>query len=146
MDRSSKEQATRAAKQIAGACYAVRLRAVNRAVSSIYDDALRPLEMKASQLNVLVAIAMVGEAQPVHVARALHMDKSTLSRNVDKMKARGWIRSRDAPGGGQLLTLSAAGDKLLSQALPLWKRAQAQTEELLGGEGADALHSIHSSL
>ena len=42
------------ANVIASECLAVRVRLLNRAVTGIYDDALRPLGMTVSQLNVLV--------------------------------------------------------------------------------------------
>ena len=48
---------------IAGACIAVRLRLLNRVVTNLYDDALRPLGLKMSQLNILVATARIGVAR-----------------------------------------------------------------------------------
>lgn len=140
------DAATRAAKEIANSCHAVRLRALNRAVSSIYDEALRPLGLKASQLNVLVAIASAGQLQPVDIGRALHMEKSTVSRNVDKMKVNGWIQSRDLEGRGQVLSLTTTGNRLVARAAKRWKMAQTQTEELLGTDGVAALREVHERL
>ena len=37
-------------------CLVVRLRLLNRVVTNIYDDALRPWGVKASQLNILVVM------------------------------------------------------------------------------------------
>src|SRR3954453_11179233 len=76
---------------IAGECIAVRLRMLNRVVTNLYDDALRPLGLKVSQMNILVAAAKMGTARPVDVCDYLHLDVSTLSRNVERMKARGWL-------------------------------------------------------
>ena len=77
--------------KIAGECVAVRLRMLNRVITNIYDNALRPLELKVSQMNILVAAAKMGVARPSEVCEYLHLDVSTLSRNVDRMKARGWL-------------------------------------------------------
>jgi len=44
-------------KEIALNCYSVRLRLLNRVVGAIFDEALRPHEIRASQLNILVAVA-----------------------------------------------------------------------------------------
>ena len=50
--------------KIAGECVAVRVRMVNRAITNIYDDALRPLGLKASQLNILIVTAIPMTASP----------------------------------------------------------------------------------
>src|SRR5436309_8272243 len=77
--------------KIAGECIAVRLRMLNRVITNIYDNALRPLDLKVSQMNILVAAAQMGTVRPLDVCEYLHLDVSTLSRNVDRMKARGWL-------------------------------------------------------
>src|SRR5437773_10632853 len=76
--------------KIAGECIAVRLRMLNRVITNMYDDALRSLDLKVSQMNILVAAAKMGTAHPTEVCEHLHLDVSTLSRNVERMKARGW--------------------------------------------------------
>ena len=77
--------------KVASECVAVRLRMLNRVVTNIYDDALRSLDLKVSQMNILVAAAKMGTARSIEVCEHLHLDVSTLSRNVERMKARGWL-------------------------------------------------------
>jgi hypothetical protein len=38
--------------KVASECVAVRLRMLNRVVTNIYDDALRSLDLKVSQMNI----------------------------------------------------------------------------------------------
>src|SRR2546425_3097152 len=76
---------------IARNCIAVRLRLLNRVVSNLYDDALRALGLKVSQMNILVVTAKLGLARPAEVCRLLQLDTSTLSRNVERMRARSWL-------------------------------------------------------
>jgi DNA-binding MarR family transcriptional regulator len=76
---------------IARTCIAVRLRLLNRVVTNFYDDALRPLGLKVSQLNVLIVTAKLGLARPAQVCDILQLDASTLSRNVKPLQARGWL-------------------------------------------------------
>ena len=76
---------------IARNCIAVRLRSLNRVVTGIYDDALRPVGMRISQLNILVVAAKLGLARPAQVCEFLQLDTSTLSRNVERMRAQGWL-------------------------------------------------------
>lgn len=118
---------------IAGECIAVRLRMLNRVVTNIYDDALRPLDLKVSQMNILVATAKMEIARPAIVCDRLLLDVSTLSRNVERMKARGWLEVvEDEDGRAQPFRLTNEGKKLLRKAAPAWKQAQKQAKELLG--------------
>ncbi len=126
---------------IASECLAVRIRLLNRTVTHIFDEALRPLKLKVSQLNVLMVVAKLGPISPGDVARRLNMEKSTLSRNVDRMRTRGWLKVSEGDSGRkQILEIGSAGRKLIENALPFWKKAQEQTEAMLGQRGARSVH------
>ena len=119
--------------KIAGECIAVRLRMVNRVITNIYDNALRPLDLKVSQMNILVAAAKMGTVRPLEVCEYLQLDVSTLSRNVDRMKARGWLAVvPDKDGRSQPFRLTSQGRKLLEKAVPAWSEAQQQVKKVLG--------------
>lgn len=132
---------------IARDCIAVRLRLVNRVITAIYDDALRPLGLKVSQLNILVVTAKVGVARPAEVCDILQMDASTLSRNVDRMRVKGWLETvPDAEDGrAQPFRVTSTGTRLLEQVVPVWERAQRQASELLGPEGVAVLGRVAGS-
>jgi len=125
---------------IAGECIAVRMRMLNRVVTNIYDDALRPLGVKVSQMNILVAAGRMGTARPAEVCKRLHLNASTLSRNVERMRARGWLEVLpDDDGRAQPFRLTNEGRKLLEQAAPAWRKSQKQAKALLGDEIVDLL-------
>jgi DNA-binding MarR family transcriptional regulator len=128
-------------------CIAVRLRSLNRVVTNLYDDALRPLGLKVSQLNILVVTAKLGLAQPAKVCDILQLDASTLSRNVERMRARGWLEV--VPGEDartQPFRLTAKGKRLLERAVPAWEEAQSQALEFLGDDGITLLSKAASKL
>jgi DNA-binding MarR family transcriptional regulator len=125
---------------VAQNCIAVRVRLLNRVITNLYDDALRPLGLRVSQMNILVATAKLGVAQPAKVCDILHLDASTLSRNVDRMRANGWLEvvpTDDARS--QPFSLTAQGRKLLERAVPFWEQAQEKASDLLGKEGINLL-------
>ena len=127
--------------KIAAECIAVRLRMLNRVITNIYDDALRPLDLKVSQMNILVAAAKMGTTRPVAVCEHLHLDVSTLSRNVDRMKARGWLEVvPDEDGRSQPFRLTPQGRNLLEKAIPAWSQAQEQVKKVLGEGIVDQLN------
>ena len=134
------EKNNRAIDAIARNCIAVRLRLLNRGITNLYDDALRPLGLKVSQLNVLVVAAKLDLARPAEVCDLLQLDTSTLSRNVERMRTKGWLEvvpGRDART--QPFRLTAQGRKLLERAVPAWEQAQQKAGELLGEDGVALL-------
>jgi len=117
-------------------CIANKLRILNRAVTAIYDEALRPHGVTIGQMTVLVTVSRMRHASPGAVGRLLHMEKSTLSRNVERMRARGWLDARPASDGRTTeLHVSPVGRRLLRDAHSAWSRAQHRTREMLGTHG-----------
>ena len=121
---------------IARTCIAVRLRLVNRVVTNFYDDTLRPLGLKVSQLNILIVTAKLGLARPAQVCDILQLDVSTLSRNVKPLQAHGWLEVvPEEDARSQPFRLTAQGKRLIEKAIPAWEKAQRQATELLGDDG-----------
>src|SRR5579859_3437004 len=125
---------------ISKTCIAVRLRLLNRVVTNFYDDALRPLGLKVSQLNILIVTAKLGIARPAQVCDILQLDASTLSRNVKPLQAHGWLEVvPEEDARAQPFRLTAQGKRLIENAVPAWEEAQRQATELLGSEGVALL-------
>jgi DNA-binding MarR family transcriptional regulator len=132
---------------IAGTCIAVRLRLLNRVVTNVYDDTLRPLGLKVSQLNILIVTARLGLARPAQVCDILQLDTSTLSRNVERMRGHGWLEVvPDEDGRTQPFRLTPKGTRLIEKAVPAWEEAQRQAAELLGDEGIALLDKVAKKL
>ena len=147
MSPKSSKSVDRAADIIAADCLAVRVRLLSRTITAIYDDALRPLGLTAGQLNVLVIIANRGPISPGEIARRLSMEKSTVSRNLARMRDNGWVVvAAGESGHKQQLTLNRRGKALLERALPAWEQAQAEARAVLGQRGADSIRSIGNTL
>ena len=133
--------------RMANECLAMRIRVLNRAITGLYDEALRHLGVKVSQMNILVVTAKLGVAHPGRICDILHMDASTLSRNAERMVGQGWLEV--VPGDDarmQPLRVTGAGMKLLKSATPGWEKAQAQARALLGDSGSALLIATASKL
>ena len=138
---------TNSIETIASTCIAVRLRLLNRVVTSLYDDALRPLGLKVSQLNILIVTAKLGLARPAQVCDLLQLDASTLSRNVKPLQAHGWLEVvSEEDARAQPFRLTAQGKRLVEKAVPAWQEAQRQATELLGDEGIALLDKVAKKL
>ena len=119
---------------IARDCIAVRMRLLNRVITGVYDDALRPLGLKTSQLNILVATAYLGLARPAEICRRLKMDLSTLSRNVERMRARGWIEVHEDEKDARAhpFRVSGKGPPALGESVPGLGAGAGESERLAG--------------
>src|SRR5207248_8227508 len=132
---------------IARTCIAVRLRLLNRVVTNLYDDALRPLGLKVSQLNILIVAGRLALARPAQVCDILQLDTSTLSRNVERMRAHGWLEIvPEEDARAQPFRLTLQGKRLIEKAVPAWEEAQRQANELLGDEGIALLNKAAKKL
>lgn len=131
------------AQTIAEQCLGLRTRLVHRIVAKIFDDALRPHGIGGAQLNLLVGIALAGPVRPGDLAAWFSMDKSTMSRNAQRLVSEGWVRvDAEEDGRSRRLSLTRAGERLLERIGPAWERAQAEAKEALGASLTDGLHSL----
>jgi DNA-binding MarR family transcriptional regulator len=99
--------------------------------------------VSTAQLNVLVALALASDARPTDIAQALALEKSTLSRNLERMVARGWIEVLPGEQGTtQRLRLLPAGRRILEEAMPAWRAAQRQAAAELRPDLVASLKAI----
>ena len=140
-------RAEEAAAEMAAECLAMRSRLIGRTVTGIYDDALRPVGITAGQLNLLAVVVRRGPISPGQVAGRLHIEKSTMSRNVERMKRNGWLAIRSGESArSQELRITKSGRRILEEAEPLWREAQGRTREILGAGGAEAVHRLAGAI
>ncbi|MEM8505281.1 MAG: MarR family winged helix-turn-helix transcriptional regulator [Cyanobacteria bacterium P01_D01_bin.1] len=124
--QSIKETAQNIARQMSQECVARRLRQANRTITRLYDEALRAHGITVNQLNILAVIISEKQIQPSHLGKVLSMEKSTVSRTVDRMVKKNWITV--TPGEDsrtQRLCVTARGRQLLVTVTPIWDRLQA---------------------
>ena len=127
-------------REIIRDCLAVRIRLIARTVSSLYDEAVAAHDVTIAQLNMLAALGEVGPCAPRKLGEVLQLERSTVSRNLDLLMAKGLVEavSSDAKGVREV-TLSLKGQLKIAAVLPDWRAAQMQACEVLGAEGAQAL-------
>ncbi|HEY4769754.1 MAG TPA: MarR family transcriptional regulator, partial [Myxococcales bacterium] len=76
---------------MASECLAVRVRRLGRVITRVYDAALAPHGVTIAQLNLLTAIVAADGPRPTDLVRILDVEKSTLSRDLQRMEHLGWI-------------------------------------------------------
>src|SRR2546423_799028 len=97
--------------------------------------------------GVEIVTARLGLARPAQVCEILQLDTSTLSRNVERMMAKGWLEVvPEEDARAQSFRLTAQGKRLIGKAVPAWEEAQRQATELLGDEGIALLNKAAKKL
>jgi DNA-binding MarR family transcriptional regulator len=114
-------------------CTAGNLRRATRAITGLYDDALRPTGLRVSQLSILVALAFAEEATVSRLAGLLTLDRTTMTRNLAPLERRGLVETvTGADARQRALRLTGKGRAALARALPAWQRVQSRVIAGLG--------------
>ncbi len=114
-------------------CTALNLRKASRVVTKLFDDVLRPVGLRSTQLPILVTLRLLGPTTMRQLSAELVMNATTLTRNLRPLLKRGMVqvlagedrRTRE-------ISLAEPGRKLLQEAVPLWEDAQGITVDSMG--------------
>jgi DNA-binding MarR family transcriptional regulator len=110
-------------------------RRASRVLSQLYEEALRPTGLRATQFTVLQTLSLAGEVTQGKLGEILAMDSTTLTRTLSTMGRRGWIAKRRGEDRREWrMRLSRAGEVQFKDALPHWESAQTRLRRRLGDE------------
>lgn len=125
-------------------CAALRSRMAARAITRMYDEALRPSGLKITQFTLLVAIERDEATSISQLADALGMERTTLTRNLSLLERKNFIKlGPEAFRRSRAMTLTRDGRAILQKALPLWRNAQ---DELVGQMGKTSWKAARQAL
>ncbi len=117
------------------ACTCANLRKAARVVTQVYDSALQPTGLKATQFTVLATLSKRGDLPLTRLAEALVMDRTTLTRNLKPLVGRQFVRIDQVEDQRvRRVGLTDAGKNRLDEALPIWREVQSGLVEALGRE------------
>lgn len=131
---------TLAAGRMAAECLCFRTRRLSRVVTRMYDEALRPLGIHATQLTLMNAIAL-GAGTMKGLEAILAIDVTTLSRSLRPLEKAGLVAIGRSPADRRVrvATLTRAGERKLEEALPFWSTAHESIMDVLGSAAAAEL-------
>ena len=104
-------------------------------VTQVYDAALRPVGLRATQFTMLSVLAKRGQIRQSKFADILGMDGTTLTRNLQPLLKNEWIQiDREEDQRVRLISITKLGRDVLDQAVPLWWQVQSRFVTGLGDE------------
>jgi DNA-binding MarR family transcriptional regulator len=114
-------------------CLCASFRRTSRVLTQLYENALRPLGLRATQFTILQALSLAGEVTQSQLGEMLAMDSTTLTRTLAIMSRKGWIAERRGQDRRERwLRLAKAGETEFKRALPAWERVQTRLRRRLG--------------
>jgi len=108
-------------------------RRTSRALTQLYESALRPVGLRATQFTILQALSLAGEVTQTQLGEMLAMDSTTLTRTLQIMSRKSWIAERRGEDRRERrLRLAKAGETQFNRALPVWEKVQSRLRHQVG--------------
>jgi len=118
-----------------GSCASFNFRRVARAVTRFYDQALERCGIRSTQFAILVGVAKTQPTSISALADLLVIDSTTLTRSLRLLKKQRLLAvSERASKRQRFLKLTAKGEHILAESLPVWRAAQERFVQSLGAD------------
>jgi DNA-binding MarR family transcriptional regulator len=114
-------------------CTCGELRKAARAITLLYDNALKSSGLLSTQLNVLDVICNSDSTKISDLSGKQGMDRTTLTRNLSVLERQGFIKI--SPGRDhrtRIVTATQKGHNAVAKALPLWNEVQDKVKQQMG--------------
>lgn len=116
-------------------CTCANLRKAARVVTQIYDAALQPTGLKATQFTVVAALKSQGAIPVSRLADILVIDRTTLTRNLRPLEREGFVRVvHDTDQRIRNVELTESGHEIIELGRPHWEKAQRLIHDRIGQE------------
>jgi DNA-binding MarR family transcriptional regulator len=113
-------------------CVCFQLRKTSRAITQLYDAALKPSGLRSTQFALLVAVAKKKSITISDLGDLLVIDPTTLSRSLRKLQRMEHIELVSGTDRRErLVRLSPKGRRILHKSLPYWETVQAEVVSML---------------
>jgi DNA-binding MarR family transcriptional regulator len=130
------------------ACTNTALRRATRRLGQLYDEALAPLDLKATQFGLLAAIRSLAEAGTAptlnEIAARQLIQISALTHALRPLVREGLVELHSDPEDrrSKRAALTPSGLDRLEQAASRWARVNGQVETTLGSGVAEELRAL----
>jgi DNA-binding MarR family transcriptional regulator len=115
------------------ACTCGELRKAARAITLLYDNALKSSGLLSTQLGVLDVICNSNSIIISDLAEKQGMDRTTLTRNLSVLERQGFIKiSSGKDHRTRVVTATQKGRSAVAKAIPLWIEAQRKVKQQMG--------------
>lgn len=124
-------------------CLCLHVQRAARALARRFDEALRPLDMTNGQFSLMMSLNRPEPPTIGAVASLLAMDRTTLTAALKPLERRGLVQVLVDPDDRRLrrIQLTPEGERVLTEAMPIWKETHEALDGLLGESSVDRLRA-----
>ena len=129
-------------------CTCLRMRRATRRVTQFYDHALQRTGLTVNQFGLLAYLCGASLARTNAsigtTAEWLGMDPTTLTRNLKPLLVKGLVKNVLDPADGRvrIVAITEKGLRMLREAVPRWRNAQAAVEKAIGSKSIAELNTL----
>jgi DNA-binding MarR family transcriptional regulator len=108
-------------------CISLMLKRTDRCITSFFNSHLKKYKLVITQFSILIELADGESCHVSELARKLSTDRTTLVRNVEPMKRRGYVETHLQFQGlrkKRMITITSAGLLAVTKAVRGWEEAQ----------------------
>lgn len=125
-------------------CIAGKIMRSNRIITGIFRKHISKHDVTPPQLSLMLVVAKQGQVGQTELGEMLAMERSTVSRDLNRLLISGFI----SKSGGRRATIEITprGARFVELILPDWRAAMDEIEEILGSDGLEGLNTMHDHL
>jgi|SRR5215472_8932578 len=128
-------------------CVSFNVKRTARAITNLYESALRPAGLRSTGFTILVAVAKFEPIAIGTLAKMLVLDSTTMTRNLRLLQEEDLLSiSARASKRQRFVTLQPKGRKALQNCVPLWRQVQKKFVDEIGPDCWRALQDALEKL
>ncbi|WP_259753480.1 MarR family winged helix-turn-helix transcriptional regulator [Pseudomonas sp. GCEP-101] len=128
-------------------CLCTKLRRSARAVTRVYDDALKGIGLTTAQFSLLRHLSRLEQPSISALADAMGLDRSTLGRNLKPLEAEGLVKLEEGEDQrNRIVVLTPTGLERIVRGRDAWDAAQQDVAAYLGEEKRRQLETLLDEL
>lgn len=128
------------------ACVNLQMLRASHYIMKAYDEAYRPLGIRATQMPVLGVVARSGPVSIKAIADEMESERSVISRKLQVMEKNGWIAEDGSGAKEKNFVLTNEGRALINHVLPVRMKVQNRLLSILSDEEQQLLFSLCNKL
>ena len=142
------ERSKLAKLNLASVCTNAALRRATRNIGRLYDEALGPTGLRATQFGLLAEIKAMGDPSMRALADEMVMDLSALGHTLKPLVRDGLVKLVPDQNDrrAKRVTLTAKGAAAFEAARPRWRAAQKRLDEIVGPDEAERIRKALAHL
>ncbi|GAB5482974.1 MAG: oxidation-sensing regulator MosR [Parasphingorhabdus sp.] len=124
------------------ACANMNIRRAARQIGQFFDDRMSGADIRATQFSLLVLVGRHAPAPISHIAEAIKMERTTLTRNLHVLERQGMVEAQAGTDARmRLYSLTEQGKKAVQDTQSLWSEAQSDFLSRFGERRWEALRA-----